>query len=95
MVKEILDRLEKDKRLPEMGQIREKQKMNNETFGMTFQYAICLLFKIENDISISRIDKGLLKSFIESKIINKIFKGKAKPIEYLSNTIFESANVSL
>lgn len=58
--------------------------MNNETFGMTFQYAICLHFKIENDISISRIDKGLLKSFIESKIINKIFRGKPKPIEYLT-----------
>ena len=41
--------------------------MNNETFGMTFQYSICLHFKIENDISISRIDKGLLKSFIDSK----------------------------
>ena len=30
MVKEILDRLEKDKRLPEMGQIREKQKRQQE-----------------------------------------------------------------
>ena len=26
--------------------------MNNETFGMTFQYSICLHFKIENDISL-------------------------------------------
>jgi hypothetical protein len=60
--------------------------MNNETFGMTFQYSICLHFKIENDISISRIDKGLLKSFIESKIINKIFRGKPKPIEYLNTS---------
>lgn len=60
--------------------------MNNETFGMTFQYAICLHFNIENDISISRIDNGLLKSFIESKIINKIFRGKAKPIEYLTTS---------
>ena len=60
--------------------------MNNETFGMTFQYAICLHFKIENDISIRRIDKGLLKSFIESKIINKIFRGKPKPIEYLTTS---------
>lgn len=50
--------------------------MNNETFGMTFQYAICLHFEIENDISIRRIDKGLLKSFIESKIVNKIMRGK-------------------
>lgn len=60
--------------------------MNNETFGMTFQYAICLHFNIENDISISRIDNGLLKSFIESKIINKIFRGKAKPVEYLTTS---------
>lgn len=60
--------------------------MNNETFGMTFQYAICLHFKIENDISISRINKGLLKSFIEPKIINKIFRGKPKPIEYLTTS---------
>lgn len=60
--------------------------MNNETFGMTFQYAICLHFKIANDISINRIDKGLLKSFIESKIINKIFRDKHKPIEYLTTS---------
>lgn len=60
--------------------------MNNETFGMTFQYAICLHFKIENDISISRIDNSLLQSFFESKIINKIFRGKAKPIEYLTTS---------
>ncbi|MGD1981132.1 MAG: hypothetical protein PVK01_05080 [Flavobacteriaceae bacterium] len=53
---------------------------------MTFQYAICLHFKIENDISISRIDKGLLKSFIESKIVNKIFREKPKPIEYLTTS---------
>ena len=60
--------------------------MNNETFGMTFQYAICLHFNIENDISISRIDNGLLKSFIESKIIIRIFRGRAKPIEYLTTS---------
>ena len=44
------------------------------------------LKKIENDISISRIDKGLLKSFIDSKKINKIFRGKPKPIEYLTTS---------
>lgn len=60
--------------------------MNNETFGMTFQLAICLHFKIVNDISMSRIDEKLLKSFIESKIITKIFKGKPKPIEYLTTS---------
>lgn len=60
--------------------------MNNETFGMTFQYAICLHFKIENDISVSRIDKNLLKTFINSKEINKIFKNKPRPIEYLTSS---------
>lgn len=60
--------------------------MNNETFGMTFQYAICIYFKIENDISTRRINNNLLQTFIESKIITKIFRGKPKPIEYLSNS---------
>lgn len=60
--------------------------MNNETFGMTFQYAICLHFKIENDISVSRTDKNLLKEFINSKIIDKIFKNKPKPVEYLTTS---------
>ncbi len=60
--------------------------MNNETFGITLQYAICLHFKIENDISINRIDNNLLNSFIESKIIHKIFRGKSKPIEYLTTS---------
>ena len=60
--------------------------MNNETFGMTFQYSICLHFEIENDISVNRIDKDLLKSLNESKIITKIFKRRPKPIEYLTTS---------
>lgn len=59
--------------------------MNNETFGITFQYAICLYYKLENTISVKRIDKDLLDTFIKSKIIPKIFKGR-KPVEYLSNS---------
>lgn len=59
--------------------------MNNETFGLTFQLAICEVFKLENDISLERIDKTLLQEFIDSKIIQKIFRGK-KPVEYLSNS---------
>ena len=50
--------------------------MNNETFGMTFQYAICIEYDIENKISTERIDKELLSTFLESKIIRKIFRGK-------------------
>ncbi len=65
--------------------------MNNETFGMTFQYAICKQFEIVNDISISRVDQDLLSSFLKSNIIDSIFKGKPKPIEYLtSSTQFTS-----
>ena len=53
---------------------------------MTFQYSICLHFEIENDISVNRIDKDLLKSLNESKIITKIFKRRPKPIEYLTTS---------
>ena len=60
--------------------------MNNETFGMTFQYAICEEYKLESNISISRIDKKLLNSFLDSKIIKKIFRGKSKPIKSLYKT---------
>jgi hypothetical protein len=56
--------------------------MNNETFGITFQYAICIKYKLENNISLDRVDKKLLASFLNSKIINKIFRGK-RPVEYL------------
>ncbi len=60
--------------------------MNNETFGMTFQYAICKEYKLESNISIDRIDKSLLASFLQSKIIKKIFRGKSKPIKSLFKT---------
>ena len=60
--------------------------MNNETFGMTFQYAICVEYDIENKISTERIDKELLSSFLKSKIIRKIFSGKSKPIKSLYKT---------
>lgn len=59
--------------------------MNNETFGITFQYAICIKYNLENSISLERVDQNLLDNFLESKIINKIFRGK-KPIEYLADT---------
>jgi hypothetical protein len=60
--------------------------MNNETFGMTFQYAICVEYDIENKISTERIDEKLLSSFLESKIIRKIFRGKSKPFKSLYKT---------
>jgi hypothetical protein len=43
--------------------------MTNETFGMTFQFAICQHYDLENTISMKRIDKKLLSQFIASKII--------------------------
>ncbi len=60
--------------------------MNNETFGMTFQYAICKEYKLESNITIDRIDKSLLNSFLKSKVIRKIFRGKSKPIKSLFKT---------
>jgi hypothetical protein len=60
--------------------------MNNETFGMTFQYAICEEYDIENKISTERIDKKLLSSFLKSKIIRKLFRGKSKPVKSLYKT---------
>lgn len=60
--------------------------MNNETFGMTLQYAICVEYDIENKISTERIDEKLLSSFLESKIIRKIFRGKSKPFKSLYKT---------
>lgn len=60
--------------------------MNNETFGMTFQYAICVEYDIENNISTERIDKELLSCFLKSNIIKKIFRGKSKPVKFLTTT---------
>lgn len=62
---------------------KKKILMNNETFGMTFQYAICVEYDLENKISINRIDQKLLSSFLKSNIIKKIFKGKSKPTKSL------------
>lgn len=59
--------------------------MNNETFGITFQYAICIKYKLENEISLERVDEELLASFLSSTIIPKIFRGR-KPIKYLSGS---------
>ena len=53
---------------------------------MTFQYAICVEYNLENDISNNRVDKKLLSSFIKSNIIKEIFKSKSKPIKSLYKT---------
>jgi hypothetical protein len=59
--------------------------MNNETFGTTFQYAICITYNLKNNIALSRVNQDLLNTFIESKIILDIFK-KSKPIEFLAGS---------
>jgi hypothetical protein len=41
--------------------------MNNETFGITFQYAICIKFKLDKFHFCRRVDQNLLGNFLESK----------------------------
>jgi hypothetical protein len=57
--------------------------MNNETFGITFQYAICVKYKLENNIALKRIDQNLLTTILNSNILGKIFRGR-NPIKYLT-----------
>jgi hypothetical protein len=59
--------------------------MTNETFGITFQYAVCEHYNLENSISNRRVEKRLLSKFLRSKIIDKIFKSN-KPTEYLTDS---------
>ncbi len=59
--------------------------MNNETFGITLQYAVCVKYKLDNKISLKRIDKKILNKILKSKILEKIFKGR-KPIKYLTDS---------
>lgn len=59
--------------------------MTNETFGMTFQFAVCEHYDLKNSISMKRIDKKLLSEFMASKIIQKIFK-ISDPIQYLTDS---------
>ena len=47
--------------------------MNNEVFGITFQYAVCQQFDLKNNISRNRINDDLLEKFINSKVIDRIF----------------------
>ena len=59
--------------------------MTNETFGITYQYAVCEHYNLDNSISIKRVDKRLLSRFFTSKIMDKIFKSN-KPTEYLTDS---------
>ena len=59
--------------------------MNNETFGITLQYAVCVKYKLANKISLKRIDENLLEKILKSNILGKIFKGR-KPVKYLTDS---------
>ena len=59
--------------------------MNNETFGITLQYAACIKYKLDNKISLKRIDENLLEKILKSNILGKIFRGR-KPIKYLTDS---------
>lgn len=59
--------------------------MNNETFGITLQYAVCVKYKLDNKISLKRVDEKLLKKILKSTILGKIFRGR-KPIKYLTDS---------
>ena len=59
--------------------------MNNETFGITLQYAVCVKYKLVNKISLKRIDENLLEKILKSNILEKIFKGR-KPFKYLTDS---------
>lgn len=60
--------------------------MNNETFGISFQYAVCRYYRLENDIKLHRIDLDLVEYFLNSGIIKSIFRNLSKPIEYLTTS---------
>ncbi|MDR6969144.1 hypothetical protein J2X31_003171 [Flavobacterium arsenatis] len=59
--------------------------MNNETFGITLQYAVCIKYKLNNKISSKRIDENLLSKILKSNILGKIFRGRS-PIKYLADS---------
>lgn len=59
--------------------------MSNETFGITFQYAICQFYKIDNTISKDRVDPALLEYFVLNEV-DKIFTSELKPVRFLTNS---------
>jgi hypothetical protein len=61
--------------------------MNNETFGVTFQYAVCETFGIQNSIAPHRVDGPILDLLSKDSFIKQIFlKTHAKPVRYLTDT---------
>jgi hypothetical protein len=60
--------------------------MNNETFGITLQYAICREYELASNITKDRVDGSLLAVFVQSGIIKKIFTGISNPIKCLFQT---------
>lgn len=61
--------------------------MNNETFGITLQAAICEYFDLQNDISASRVDGELLEFFLDGDIVTSIFESvPSKPVRFLTTS---------
>lgn len=57
--------------------------MNNETFGITFQYVICRKYELENKITPERICQSTLLEIEKSGIIENLFRN-SKPVEFLT-----------
>lgn len=66
--------------------ILSNKKLNNEDFWISLQYAICLKFKLENSINISRISETHLNKINKSWIIDKVFINWVEPVEYLTDS---------
>lgn len=60
--------------------------MNNETFGITLQAAICEYFDLEHNLASTRIDKKLMQWFLDDGIIPNIFKSLPKPVRFLTTS---------
>lgn len=60
--------------------------MNNETFGITFQYAICETYFLENDIANNRTDDNLIKNSFKKDFVEGIFQEIGKPKKFLTTS---------
>lgn len=61
---------------------------NNESFGITLQYAICEKFKISHNIEYSRINQDDYTKVLDSGVLDKIFSKISTPEEYLTRMRF-------
>ena len=57
-------------------------EVNNETFGMSIEKSICLIYNLDNDIDDKRTKKDIIEAII-LKIKKYLEETKIKPIEYI------------